>query len=576
MYQRFLIAMVTAVVLVWPVPDARAETTEVWQRDIRAIIQDVLSIHPEPFGKTGELVWRREAARLQQDLAQLNEPERVVRLMQLIAMIGDGHTQIELLDQKYAQWYPLRMYQFSDGYFVTAAHRSVDELAGAQIVTIAGQPVDQVVAAAQSLFGADNQFDKMERLYAVHNAYLMTGLGYAGADGVLSMEFRLSDGRQVVRRLQPRQTDEGYYSQGIPVFEWHYPSEVYGLPFDQAEDWITAYRAQPSSAFETLDTNRSPYMQHRTLYTRRAMPDRDAYYVQFNQTDDSGMTGFMREALDEVDQLKPKYLIIDIRYNFGGDGSTVAPMIRDFIRRQQNKSWEQLYLITGRKTFSAGMAIVDAFTEHTDVTLVGEPAGAPLNFFGDAESRPYPSLGLRLSVSALVHQMSDSADLRAYLPVDVPAPMSFEDYAAGRDPAVDPILTGEEMRSIPTVILAEGGAAARRVYLQRKQQFGELDWFAPPGEFPIRVAVDRLEEQGRFEQAVEGAKLNSEIHPYIWNTWYNLADAQRQAGLMEERLGSYKCVTLLAPNNWNTPAILDLFERLDVDPPVPQGCPVQG
>lgn len=554
---------------------ASPATTNEWRRDLDAIVRDVLAIHPRPFAKIGEIVWRREAASLRSDLPRLSEPARVVRLMQLIGMIGDGHTLIELEAGRYALWYPLRLYQFSDGYFVTSAHASVRELAGAEVLTLAGRPAEEVIDAARSLMGADNEFDAMERLYAVHNAYLMQGLGYAGPDGSLDATFRLRDGSIVRRRLTPHPAEEGSYPPGVPVFEWHFRSEVYGMPFGTPDDWIAAFGTLPSGAFEKLDEGRPPHLQQRTRYTRRALPESDAYYLQFNQTDDSGMAGYMSEALQEVDELKPKRLIIDIRLNFGGDGSTVEPMIRQFIRRDTNKPWKELYLITGRKTFSAAMAIIDAFIDHTDVTLVGEPAGAPPSFSGDTVSRPYPALGLTLEVSALTHLLTDSADLRPFVPVDVPAPISFADYVAGKDPAVDPILAGEEMRSIPTILRADGGAAARRVYERRKARYGNLEWFVPPEELAIRVAAADLLEKERFEEAIEGAKLNSEIHPFVWNTWYNLGIAVQKAGRVREALPDYQCVVLLEPTNWNVPALRKLFTKLNADPEPAPGCPVR-
>lgn len=570
-------ALFAAAVGALSLSSAEAATTEEWRRGVDAIVNDILAIHPEPFGKVGELVWRREAEGLKADLPRLSEPQRVVRLMQLVARLGDGHTAIELEGERYALWYPLRIYEFSDGYFVTSAHRSVRDLAGAEVLEISGRPADEVIDSARTVFGADNEFDRKERLYAVSNAYLMQGLGYADSGGALRIKFRLKNGRTAERTLRPRPTDEGRYPPGVPAFEWIFPSEVYGLPFDGAESWITAYRDLPASAFQKMDAARPPFLQHRTIYTRRGMPEQDAYYIQINQTDDAGMVGFMGEALEEVDRLQPRRLIVDMRYNFGGDGSTVNAMIHHFIRREGEKPWRELYLITGRKSFSAALAAIDAFIDHTDVTLIGEPAGAALNSYGDAASRPYPALGLNLDVSTVRHQLSQSSDLRSFVPVDVPAVMSFGDYAAGQDPAVDPILAGEETRSIPLIALQDGGAAARRAHRERAKRFAEIDWHRPPEEIAMRRVVDELTKQGRHEDAVETAKLTAEIHPYVWNSWYNLAQAQNAAGSphREQRYASYKCVVLLAPTNWNVPGILELFARDSVEPEPPSGCPVR-
>lgn len=553
---------------------ADAATTGEWRRDVDAIVNDVLAYHPAPFAEVGELVWRREAAEFRDELPALSEPERVIRLMQLVAMIGDGHSAIQLTDERYAFWYPIRLLEFSDGYFVTSAHKSENDLAGAQLLTVAGRPAAEAVAAARTLFGADNEFDVKLRLFAVHNAYLMQALGFTRADGSMETTFRLRNGSMVKRILKPQPADGLRLAKGGPIFDWTYAAEVYGMPFGPREDWVAAYQNLPSSAFREVDETRPPFLQLRTRYTRRALPEADAYYVQMNQTDDTGMVAFMGEALAEVDRLKPKRLIIDMRNNFGGDGSTVTPMIHQFIRRGKEKPWKELYLLTGPKTFSAGLMAVEAFAQHTDVTIVGEPLGAAYNSSGDAISRPYPALGLALNISTNRHQLAPSNDFRDFIPVDVPAPMAFADYIAGRDPAVDPILSGEEMRSIPAIARADGGAAARRAHLSREARFAALSWYRPPSEIALRFVVFDLVAEKRFEDAVETAKLTTEIHPYIWNSWYNLADAQNAAGQKEASYSSYQCVVLLEPNNWNVPTIRELFKRENVSPTPAPGCPV--
>ncbi len=131
------------------------------------------------------------------------------------------------------------------------------------------------------------------------------------------------------------------------------------------------------------------------------------------------------------------------------------------------------------------------------------------------------------------------------------------------------------MRSIPVIARTDGGATARKVYRQRKKDFAQYDWWSPPKEIELRRACDFLLEQKRIQEGLETCKLNAEIHPYIWNTWYNLGSAQRQAGLMKKRLTSYRCVAELAPNNWNVPAIRRLLAQPgNENVKLPDGCPI--
>jgi hypothetical protein len=164
----------------------------------------------------------------------------------------------------------------------------------------------------------------------------------------------------------------------------------------------------------------------------------------------------------------------------------------------------------------------------------------------------YPRLGLRLSVSHERHQLSSSTDVGAFVPVDVPAPFSFADYAAGRDPAVDPILRGDEMRSIAAIASTSGAGEARRVWQERRGRFGRDSGWGPPTEIALRQVTRRLAERGDTTAALGVAALNTEINPGEWRTWYNLGNLQMGAGLKPEAVASYRrSLALDDPTNFN-------------------------
>lgn len=522
-----------------------------WRQDIDEIVRDIITYHPDPFTKTGKTVFLRAAEKLKDDLPDLSEEQRMARAMRLVALIGDGHTQLEPNNPLFAFWYPVRIEEFTDGYFVTSAHKSVADLAGAQVLEIAGRTAEEVVNEARKLIDTENEFDRKRRLFAVHSAALMKGLGYTEANGDLKVKFKLRDGQIVERRLPPRKADDPRYKSQESSFEWEYRGEMFGMPFDTAKDWISAFKNLPAAAFQMFDAARPLHLTQRIPYVARQVPEKDAYYIQANQLDDTRFIPSLRRSLQDVDKLRPRRLILDFRYNFGGDGSVTNLMVDEFVQRQDNPPWKEVYLLTGRKSFSAAIMAIDAFLKHVKLTVVGEPAGAALNSFGDAEAHKYPKTGMLLYVSTLRHQLSSSNDLSEIIPVDVPAPFSFADYAAGRDPAIDPILNGEEMRSIAIIARIDGGAAARKAYEERKTGFARYSWWAPPKEIDLRFVCRTLLEDKRIQDGLETCRLNAEIHPFIWNVWYNLGAAQKDAGLVAERIQSYRRVLELDPANHN-------------------------
>jgi len=206
-----------------------------WRDDLDEIVREIRASHPNPFTKTGELTFLREVDKLKRELPALTESERVVRAMQLVALLGDGHTFLEPISSAFSSWYPFRLYEFTDGFFITSAHRSVSDLAGAQVLEIAGRPIAEVAAKARTLLSADNEFQRRERLYPLHSAALMAGMGFAGPKGELQGKFKLKNGKVVQRTLTPSPADDPNFEGNEATFEWRFRGEMFGMPFGKTD-----------------------------------------------------------------------------------------------------------------------------------------------------------------------------------------------------------------------------------------------------------------------------------------------------------------------------------------------------
>ncbi|HEX4825925.1 MAG TPA: hypothetical protein VFV19_16615 [Candidatus Polarisedimenticolaceae bacterium] len=444
---------------------------------------------------------------------------------------------------------------------MTAAERSVAELAGAEVLEIGGHPVDEVLAAARTLMGADNPSGSLENLFALHNARLMRGLGFASESGDLEVTVRTRAGDVVRQTLHPMTGSED------ATFAWRSRREMFGPPARSDSEWISA--SPPA------------HLSDRKPFSARPLPSQDAYYARMDLLDD-GFMPFLESIMKEVDAQKPRRLIIDWRYNFGGDGSIVPAIAREFTKRQGSPPWRELYILTGRRTFGAGVMAVHALLGQVPLTIVGEPAGSALNQFGDATTRTYDRTGLRLHVSTLRWQLSASDDIREFIPVDVAAPFSSSDYMSGRDPAVDPILRGDEMRSVPLIALAEGSPLARQTVVERRKEFAALAWWQPPTEIELREPCQALRAAKRYADALDVCGLNAELHPYAWSSWLNLGQSQRaagragsDAGLLSKGLESYRCVLRVDPGNPEADDIKSFLAAQDPDGRVapPPDCP---
>jgi hypothetical protein len=130
--------------------------------------------------------------------------------------------------------------------------------------------------------------------------------------------------------------------------------------------------------------------------------------------------------------------VIDMRNNPGGDNTTFRPL-RDAVEAMAAARPDRTSIIAGRSTFSAaGNFITDLLVgpqaEH--LQLVGEPPGGGLNIYGDVRVVTLPSSGIVVLISSRYHERAPGDD-RLQIEPAVPVELTWDDYAAGRDPVLE-------------------------------------------------------------------------------------------------------------------------------------------
>ena len=208
-------------------------------------------------------------------------------------------------------------------------------------------------------------------------------------------------------------------------------------------------------------------------------------------------------------------------------------------------------MLTAGKTFSAGIMTLIALRDNATITIVGEPAGAPYSSYGDPVSRQLTRAGLELHVSTVLNQLDHPADISEATPVDVPAPFAFADYIAGRDPAVDAIVNGTEMRSIPDHRddrrRCRGDACIRRA----QGTFARYPWWHPPEELDLRRAGTRSLAQKRVRRRRRDTHSRDRDRARELAHVVQSRNAETARGIKGEALKSYRRVLDVDPDNPN-------------------------
>ena len=508
--------------------------------DIDAIERAVIDVHPDPFVRIDEDVWRAEGERLRELVAEVAPQEATVAMMAWVASLGDGHTNLEPSGlPAFERWYPLRFHQFPEGLYITAAQGPGLPYNGARVLQIGGVPAAEAAARQAALQGADNMFGAMEERYLLSNAGVMDGLGLTDAEGRLTLQLE-QDGETVEAVIDPVRTEWH--------FGWRFWGEFIGPPVSESfGDWRAAYDSEGAADYLTDEPEfeRPAHLTYRRPYWyARLGEDRNTVYLGFHfvqQWGEERFADFIARMFAEIETLEDPRLVIDLRYNSGGDGSMLQPLVHAIIRNQALDDPNRLFVLTGPKTFSAAVILVGLLEQNTRATFVGTPPGAPLNHYGDTRRVELPS-GMTVDVSALYHQNGYPGQTGRLFPVDALRPMTAQAYFAGEDPALDAILADDDLRPIE-VVAAEDGVLAATLRADSTMAFAQYhgwEGFKPFNQYPVASIGYQAMLNGDIEGGTAVLEMVVRYYPESSRAHRQLGDAYARAERIEDARASYE------------------------------------
>lgn len=515
--------------------------------DVDSLVARITRIHPRPWAHISHEAFTQEAARLRAAAGTGTEGAVLAGMMRLTASLEDGHTSITDLGPAGGKWYPVRFCLFSDGLWITAVTAEHRELVGARVLRVGVSSADSAVARVLPLFSADNEWGRREGAALLSNAVLLKALGIVVAEDTLPLE--TSKGRITLSAVLTGNGDASWWQYG----------EITGPP---GTHLITAFAGRDAEGYRDPGANADLplHLRGRRAYWWTYLSGDSTVYFAFNNVvARSRFSKFtlmeeLDQALGRVDSAPAgtKRFILDMRYNSGGDGSLTSAIVNEFVKRDASIGRRgRLFVITGRKTFSAAAGTVIDLLRHASPILVGEPMGVAFNASGDAghSSLPNHAIGVAISTNSTLITALD--DVRV-IPVQIPATMSGEAYFAGRDPPVDAILAATApYPEVLSTLEQRGAAAARALWTEQERRYGGLDWWQPFTWEALNGLSYQLLDRKRLQDAVAGFELNAQRFPGKWEAWDSLGDGYRAAGRSDDAVTAYQRALALAPDNWN-------------------------
>jgi hypothetical protein len=299
------------------------------------------------------------------------------------------------------------MYAFPDGIHVVDAGEGYKHLIGAEVLNIGKVSAEEAMRRYAEVQSVDGDMQYTWGAVLMASTYYLKGTGAIDRSDTVNVTLRTREGKTSAVKLATVTT--------MP------PKKLVAPPGITPPMFLRNVREE---------------------HWESALPEHDALYIQMNQVrnepnetlEQFGLR--MRKVLADT---RPRNVILDLRHNNGG--STI--LYREFLRTMVAYTaveGNQLYVVTGRGTYSAAGNLITDLERLTNAIFVGEAASECCALYGDPSTVVLPYSKIMGEVTGVRWNLSINVfDARREISPHVPVQQTAKQYFAGEDPALEAV-----------------------------------------------------------------------------------------------------------------------------------------
>lgn len=419
----------TALCAIPPFLSARVLNHSQWRKDLNFLAEKISQKHRHPFDRVPEKAFWKAVEELDQQIPSLEDHEIVVGMARVASLIRDGHTRLTLplgpqagLKQSHTQTQasdedllfhilPIQLYLFSDGLHVRAASPEYKDVLGAEVIRVEAADAKKALEAVRPVVHYDSEmWFKLVAPSMLTIPEVLHAQKLSSSKEEATFVFRTSDGEEKTYSFKPVNSR----------------NEV---------EWIYAHhKAEAPEPLYLRNKEKNFWCEY--------LPEKKMMYVQINSIqDEEGETlaEFSERLLDLVDSLAVEKFVMDLRLNGGGNNYLNRPVVLSVLRSNKINQYGKLFVIIGRRTFSAAMNLVTDLEKWTNALFVGEPTGNTPSQYGDARKYILPNNKLMVRISSVYWRDWSVSERRPWVFPDIKVDLSSEEYEANSDPVLKAI-----------------------------------------------------------------------------------------------------------------------------------------
>ncbi len=370
------------------------------QSDVQLLHDTLISKHKQATANINRKEFDAQAQELMNKADSLSDIDFYFAVAQLVATIGDSHTMVGMPQQTalLAHALPLQIAAGPDFWYVSVAQEDHKQILGNTVTAINGIPIQTCIDMLSTVVSHDN--DVWRNLY-------------------ISQVFNITDLLAYVGIAQDATSDVVVTVQG-----------------DTAQDIVLTPLPlidYGNQQFAFLAQQQAPTGPSAKPYRAMMINDGKTLFIQYNQcisAEELPIDTFIDQLIGIMESEHPMQVMVDLRYNGGGNSALLQPLI-DYLAKAQLP----LVILIGQNTFSSALMNAIDLRKIPNSQLVGSPSGGNVNHFGEIKMFTLPNSGIMVQYSTKYFQQGPSS-MNGPLQPDRLVTMSIQDIVNGYDRAV--------------------------------------------------------------------------------------------------------------------------------------------
>jgi len=422
---------------------ARAEdvlTSSNMREDLR-YLQEVWSQTDKSMSDDRRPQFEKLVAEISAKADQLTPSAFALEVSRAVAIAGNGHSDVQI--EPYMHGIPIGFAWFSEGLFVVRTEPRFSDLLGARVEKFGALTTEEALGRVSYYISGTRAWTHSQSATYLRFLEVLHHIGAGSDTRSATLRLRMADGQlrrvKLGRELEPDPSPLPAWMGVVPA-----PADLPGRwthVLDRTTNLPSIYRGATTGEREWLANDRVFYFRSNYIFGSEANR-----YELFAR-----LMGLLQA---EVSPRHPKYAIVDLRLNHGGDFLNTVSFAYALPRLIPNDG--KIFVLVGPNTFSAALVTAAILKGQGGqrVVLVGETMGDDPASWAEGSRLTLPHSKLAVGTATKKHDWGErctdvsicywastafGSDNVSLVP-EIQVETRFDEYARGRDPVLEAVI----------------------------------------------------------------------------------------------------------------------------------------